>query len=509
VALPLALLGACVESRETPVSYASYVDSLRAENNLAHASLSVPPLGTLSGFAAVAVANSTLGEAVPAGSAAEIAALIGRSSLSANEVTYWACRIAEATEQSIAELLPGVEVADGTMPTKAQMQDASQLYSGVFYALASKCLGNAVDVSELTAAVGDYSSLEPTLSLLAERVGVPISPDQFMGEPAVLTELEARVSQSGCDEWALADAAAFAHFRVPLPEAVENCLGRDNISLSLPQNLDFLTLAGWDTRRLEELMATNEKVLRRWVSVADSYASDWDEPVGLGTIANTRDATQLLWVSKDESDSFPQWMREGIAGVLADMESGSLEVTDDEAADLLVLCKVYGLATCPDGLEDRVVAYARSTVVSMSDDPPTDDAAASRLVDTLVWISSDAAPSCVASEFREWMSIAPLTAMSIAAGDVTCYEEQVGADEANAMVLSRLAQGDPEGAIAWAMLRYLLDPPAQDVEYRQQARQAWDDMVADARQVVGADAIDKDRPLSLELMHALFESWIG
>jgi hypothetical protein len=422
-----------------------------------------------------------------------------------NEISYWGCRVADSLGFSVRDVLQGVSSAADPSLRQTDLNDLDGVRNAVFYALAGDCLGIPVSLPEqwkvdITATV----SRSPTLALLAEYAGLLVRDDLYSPSSATVSDLVEQIASSGCDDWALAESAAVDHFSASVPVDVEKCLHSTSVVLSDPQILDFLCLADWGASNVSELMLANPLAIRIWTQVEESYTTDWDTPIGLGTLSNTRDAARLLVISDSEVEFV--WMRRGVEAAIAGYRSGERELTDLEAADLLVLCDVYALGTCPTGLKERVSDFVKNELASLAE-PPMDDFLLARLVDTATWADLDVDISCPSGDFRQWMATSPLTAMAIGVGHKECYEEdELTSEEASSAVFQKLSQNDVNGAVSWAMLRWLLESPNDD--YRAQARQAWVDMIDRLRELESPDAIDKARPLTLELMHADFEQWV-
>jgi hypothetical protein len=229
-----------------------------------------------------------------------------------------------------------------------------------------------------------------------------------------------------------------------------------------------------------------------------------DRPVGLGTIADSRDAVRLLFLT---SGDYPSWLGQGIAAELARVESGDFVPTVLDQADLLYLCQELDLR-CPDSFKSAVEAELRS-VEGVVGEPVSDDERFSRLVDTAVWTDLSYQLVCDAERFREWMAAAPLTTMAIAVQDMSCYADSaipILNRETEDKVVDSLRQGDLNAAVSWAMLRFLLD--SRTDEYRDRVHQAWDSAMESLQADRWPVDLEQEKPLHLEYLKTNLEQWL-
>lgn len=474
----------------------AYVDGLRGVNDLAHGSRIVPPMATLRDFSSTLAAQAFSGMPEAEYSSEELEGLVKRTGGSIAETTALICELPGVNHQQVAALVPGATSLSPEVPNIATVND---LPDAIDAYRSAKCMGREPRLTaETQASIREAVSTDAVLALAVVAAGL-LERANAMAPSArddLVTALSSRIDSEGCDEAILEESSALAGLGAQLPDPLLRCSQFRELSLQDSGTLDTLRAAGAEPSQVAAILRASANQTQEWTMVRESVLSDWDQPVGMGTVEATRDAVELLALT--DSD-LPAWVRQGIQLATNAYRSKEFVPNDAQAADLLFLCQVV-LEKCPDGL----LAQVENAVKSMELDTLSDrDAEVARMVKALNTTSSATVITCTPKLALKWATDAPLTlAATIARNDACLTMTNHTEQEYREYALQAANDGEIDRAIAYSQIRKYLVPVMTDTTFHDAMVTAWAKATGKLHAADQDEYLKKGRPLRLELTMA-------
>lgn len=485
----------------TPQATQVYVNSLRGENDLAHGSLIVPPMATLSDLVATLAAEDYSGSPPTSYSTEELSGLVGRTGGDAAELTALVCQIPGITHSQIKALIPEANSLPATLPDVSGVDDMPDLLA---VWRSADCLGNHPSMS-----AADRLSIEkaiaqsPLIALSALDAGIVESENVLSasGRTNLLRDLDHEVTADGCDEEALEVANALAALGAELTPVLQRCAATPDLVLSRSSSLNTLRMAHVKPSQVASLLKANRERVHEWTMVRESLLQDWPSPVGFGTLEATRDAVALLTLT---DNAIPTWIGDGVALALTAYSTGELVPVESQGPDLLYLCATV-IDQCPADLQTLVEGTAtRLDTKSI----PNNDATVARLFDALTAADLALPVTCTPELAHRWAMDAPLTLVALSATQDDCVTMSgVTEQEFAARALESLQDGKVDESIAYSRLRKQLVPVVRDDEQYERMAAEWARLVEKLRKADTDEYLEKGQPLSFVLRRAeLFDA---
>lgn len=477
---------------------ASYVDSLRGANDLAHGSLVVPPMATLRDFSSTLAAQSYAAVPHATYSDRELADLVARTGGTPPELAALICKLPGADRALVTSVVPQATSVSPRLPSVRSSNDLPDAFDAY---RSARCMGlNPEVTTAYEASVRKAVAGDPVLALSA--VGIGLLSKQHAIDPKALANAtvvtERHIGINGCDESTLAESAALASLGAALTARAQQCAQSRGIALQDSETLDTLLIAGVDRPQVASILAASAEQVFEWTMVRESVLSDWPQPVGFGTLEATRDAVELL-VLTDSSQ--PTWIRDGVGRAVDAYVAKELTANDSQAADLFFLCSVV-LSRCPAGLNERVAQVVRTTDLSTLNDK---DIEIARIMSAFTSSGSTLPTSCTPPLSHKLALDAPSTLAALAASDEDCLTASgLSQLEYRERAIHSAKNGDVDRAIAYSRIRKYLVPVAPDKGFQQEMVEIWTTLTNKAHQVDTDKFLERGRPLNLELTRARY-----
>lgn len=480
----------------------AYVDGLRGANNLAHGSQIVPPMATLPDFSSTLAAQAFSGLPESEYSSEELVGLVKRAGGSVAETAALVCELPGVDRQQVTTLVPGAESLPSEIPSVTTVNDVPDAIAAY---RSAHCMGREPRLTaETQTTIRKAVSANAVLALAAVAAGLlertsAIAPN---AREALVAELSSRIDTQGCNEAILEESSALAGLGARLPEPLLRCSQSREFSLQDSGTLNTLRAAGAEPSQVADLLRKSTNQTQEWTMVRESTVSDWDQPVGMGTVEATRDAVELLTLTDNE---LPAWIRQGVQLAVNAYRSKEFVPNDAQAADLLFLCQVV-LRECPSGLLEQVENAVRSEVLNTLSDR---DYEVARMVSALATTGATSPIACTPALVSKWTTDAPLTLAAIIAGNDTCLTMSNRTEsEYRKLALQAANEGEMDRAVAYAQILKYLVPVMTDTTFHSAMVSAWGRVSGKLHAADQDEYLRKGRPLRLELTMAQYADTI-
>ena len=489
----------------------AYVQLLRGENDLAHASLEIPATSSLPTVASAIAAIRYAQRTPPAVSRQALARLTQRSGEEPSWAAFYLCQATGGDPAVVSGILGAETVEQLRAPPEAAVESVNDVADRVVLESTRRCLGSTTELDAATrGALERHSAGNP---LVAARVAelfalVGAAPAATLGS-ADVRAVETAIAAEGCTEWT--QAASIAVQRLATATPLDACARSTTVEIIEPTSLTYAIAAGMPPAQVAALLDHNAAAVERWLSVEATVAHPDGAPLGLGTLASTRDALALLRLRGDAST--PEWMSRGVVA------ASKAERNDpSELLDLLHLCTVLE-APC----DDAALAEANRAMRTALDDllggellggdlpaPMTDGAEEARLLETAIALGHEPRGHCTGDTPARLLDDAPQLLAMLATVDKACVQSLDLGDEALAREVERaVVELRPEDALALCLLRSLSTASGHDSStFPQRARAALDGLWLRFGAEHGPDFLSSARPLRVELLTAKADQWL-
>ena len=515
-AVTIAALAGCTATTappefDTATAALEYVELLRGDNDLAHASLEVPSLSTLPTFAAVAEALRYSGRPAPEVSHESLEELTRRSGEDAIWTAYYLCRATGGDTAVVRSMVDVASLSDATI-TAAEIDSVNAAAERIVVETVNECLGldSAITRAEWQA-LGQHSAgnalVASQLVALADRHG-RAAPPRLLG-PSDLADIEAVIARDGCTEWVFANSAAASAITPHLAPSITRCAAQTETPITDATVLFYLVDARLPPHVVAQLLGANPDLVDRALAVDESFATASAPSAGRGTIAATRDA--LLYLRLRGSERTPDWVATGIR------EAVAAELPESDIVDALYVCAALEL-DCGAEFAERARAVVLEVVESGIHTPrltPADGARIARAVDAAREAGFELPAACTRETTSAWFADAPQLLAALAVGEKTCVE-LLGLDHTDdrddARVLDAVhgavADLRPEDALAYCLLRVLGGAGSESDDFEQKARAEFAALWAQLDEHNGEGYLAAARPLRIELAQAKEDQWL-
>jgi hypothetical protein len=276
------------------------------------------------------------------------------------------------------------------------------------------------------------------------------------------------------------------------------------VPLSEPASLAYAIDAGLTPQQAALLLDHNAAALATWLAVEPRIATAGDLPIGLGTVASTRDALALLRL-RGVAET-PDWLRDGVIAV----SHGELEPAD--RIDLLHVCAALDVTCDHSFVTDAttLLVTATSTVVDDVLSGRLDDYSGARLIETAITLGIFPGEHCARGEAAELYTRAPQLLAVIATVEKECVESLELDDGRLARdVETAFEKLEPDDALALCLLRSLAHGTDRaSSTFTSRSRAALDRLWLQFDAEHGDEFLQTARPLRVELLSAKADQWL-
>lgn len=488
-----------------------YVDSLRGVNDLAHGSLDIPPMATLSRVAAVAAAERYVGNEPRSFSDDEIASLAESSPEAPAAIFTQLCIATGGDSGRALQAMPAdarQSLDDLTPPRTETFRNATEAALAADVATALECLDenfeSRPDVEQDLAKAMEGSPLAIARARYTGAISVEPSAQSF---PQHASRVAQDIEANGCTDWNQAAAAMLAAAGAA-DNPVKACAEESVAAFTDPDALAYMVGARVAPQLIARYLDEHGSALETALTLDYTYITPGDTPVGYGTLSATRDAVWLLWITG--AGQPPQWMISGIARAVADIPSGELS-TPEMASTITILCAKAADA-CSDETRQAAEALVKKHAPEIDGPPPEDDGVAALTLRAWSLIDDDSAtvdgrgPQCTSDEAQRLFDEAPQTLSQRMVLTRSCEENlPVSVSAARDATIEAFKDNNPHDAAAYALIAELMAGGADDAlneGFYSDIAKAYMDLVARADNSEGSGYVENARPLSLELVRA-------
>ncbi|MGV8885932.1 MAG: hypothetical protein ACOH1T_10165 [Microbacteriaceae bacterium] len=515
----------------------SYVNLLRGENDLAHGSLEIPATSTLPALAAAYAALRHAQRTVPNVSVHHLEQLTVRSGEEPIWAAFYLCEATGGDRQTVGTVL-GAEALRGllTFPTVA-VRSANDVADRIVAERARACLAPSSSSPSTTIGMLDRDTraaldheaagnalLGAQLAQLYRAQGDP--PPTGIVRARDIARLNAALAADGCTEWALANSAATVLLvgADGTSSGIRECARSTTTDITEPTSLAFALDAGMSPGQTAALLDHNADALSRWIGVEETTTTPGSTPVGLGTVASTRDALVLLRLRGVVTT--PRWMVDGVAAASRDPRFDNAGATyaggsgtggsgtggsGTELFDLLYLCDAVQ-APC-----DAEFVTETTELLTLGLDAllasPENGADAARVLEVAIALNEFEPAEhnlCRNNSAKELYRSAPQLLAMLATAAKRCVEAFARTDAERATDVERaLAELRPDDAVAYCLLRSLaVGATTAQSTFQTRSRRAFDELWLQFDADNGSDYLSTARPVRVELLHAQADQWL-